>query len=362
MLTCGLVGLPMTGKTTIFNLLTNSKQQTSAYFSGKTEAHRGIAVIPDPRVEFLSRLYRPQRTIFAQLEVIDIAGLVKGASEGMGVGNAFLNAVRPVDALLHIVRTFSSPEVPHPEGSIDPLRDIETINLELWLADLEMIEKRIERIESGKKKTEQMKELAVLKKIQDWLQEEKNVSSLELTPEENSYIKAFSLLTSKPMLLVVNMDDEQLRQGDYPGKKEVEEYAREKKMPLIEICAQTELEINELEKEEQEAFLKELGIKEKGIDAVARAMYQSLGLISFFTVGEDEVRAWTIKKGTSAKTAAGKIHSDLERGFIRAEVVKYDHLKEWGSVQKVKEQGLFRLEGKDYLIEDGDIVTVRFHV
>lgn len=362
MLTCGLVGLPMTGKTTIFNLLTDSRQQTSAFFSGKTEAHRGIAIIPDPRLEFLSHLYRPRRTIFAQLEVVDVAGLVKGASEGMGVGNAFLNSIRPVDALLHIVRAFSSPEVPHPEGSIDPLRDIETINLELWLADLEMIEKRIERIESGKKKAEQLKELAVLQKVQKWLQEEKTVNSLELTPEESQYIKAFSLLTSKPMLLVVNLDDEQLRSGNYPGQEEVKAYAREKKMPLIEICAQTELEINELEKEEQEAFLKELGIQEKGIATIARAMYESLGLISFFTVGEDEVRAWTIKKGTSAKAAAGKIHSDMERGFIRAEVVKYKHLKEWGSMQKVKEKGLFRLEGKDYPIEDGDIVTVRFHV
>lgn len=363
MLSCGLIGLPMVGKTTFFNLLTGLQADTSSFYSGKTDAHRGIVTIPDERLEFLSRLYSPRRTIHAQLEVVDLVGLVKGISEGPGTGNAYLGQVRNVDALIQVVRVFRNPDILHIEGEIDPLRDIETVNLELLLADLDMIKKRIERIEGSKKKTEQQRnELSVLNRILEGLNEEKTVHSLSLSEEERAHFKSFGLLTEKPMILVANLDEEQLRSGSYPQKEDLHRYAREKGMTLLEICAQAEMEISQLNPDDQQDFLKELGISEPGICLLARSIYKQLNLISFFTVGDDEVKAWTIKKGTSARSAAGKIHSDMERGFIRAEVVKFSDLKELGSMSRVKEKGLFRLEGKDYTIMDGDVVTIRFNV
>lgn len=362
LLTCGIIGLPMVGKTTFFNLLTQAKAETSNFYSGRTETNRATARIPDNRIDFLSDLYRPRRTIYAQLEVIDVVGLVRGSSQGQGVGNAFLTAVRNADTLIQVVRVFENPEVPHPENTIDPVRDIETINLELLLADLEMVEKRIQRIEAGKKKTEQLKELEILKKIKVGLEEERSIHNLGLTEEEAFQIRSFAFLTEKPMLLVVNLDEEQLRNSHYPGKSQLEAYALEKGIHVLEACGRAEMEISELSQEDQKTFLEDLGITEPGIHRVAQAMYHNLGLISFLTVGEDEVRAWTIEKNTPAKTAAGKIHSDIERGFIRAEVVKYHDLHELGSMVKVKEKGLFRLEGKDYLVQDGDIINFRFNV
>jgi hypothetical protein len=359
----GLTGLPTSGKTTFFNLLTHSEVQTSAYSSGKAEAHIGIARIPDHRVDFLSEMYKPRKTTYATMELIDLPGLVKGASAGKGVGNQFLESVRKVDALVQIVRAFKNDEVIHVEGSIDPLRDIDTVNLELLLADLGIIETRIERIESSKKINSTMKEeLEVLKKCRDSLEQELPIHTLDLTDEEKEHLKTFNFLSVKPMFLVVNVDEEQLAAGDYPQKEELYSYAKERSIPMIEVCARVEMEIDRLDEEDRELFMEELGIEESGIDRLARATYDYFGLISFLTAGEDEVKAWTIKKGTTAHKAAGKIHSDIERGFIRAEVVKFDDLKACGSMAKVKEKGLFRLEGKEYIVQDGDIVNFRFNV
>lgn len=362
-LTCGLIGLPTVGKTTFFNLLTHQEVATSNFFSGKTEANVGTATIPDQRIDYLSAMFKPKKTTYAQLEVTDVVGLVRGASEGKGAGNAFLSAVRNVDTLIQILRVFDSNDVLHVDGSIDPLRDLETVNLELWLADLEMVEKRIDRIKSGKKITaENQAELKVLEKLRSGLEEEKGINQLELSEEESRLVRSFAFLTEKPMILVVNLDEAQLLSGDYPQKEALQAYASQKGLPVLEICAKTEMEIGQLSDEDQAAFMAELGIAESGMNRLARAMYQSLGLISFLTAGEDEVKAWTINKGIDAKRAAGKIHSDIERGFIRAEVVGFSVLQELGSMSKVKEKGLFRLEGKDYIVQDGDIINFRFNV
>lgn len=359
----GLTGLPTVGKTTFFNLLTHLDLETSTFSSGKTEAHIGTAKIPDDRIDFLSAIYKPKKTTYATLELIDLPGLVRGSSAGMGMGNQFLEAARKVDALVQIVRAFDNENVVHVEGEVNPLRDIDTINAELLLADLGIIETRIERIEVSKKINSIMREeLEVLKKCRDALEEELPIYSLDLTDQEKEHLKTFNFLSVKPMLLVINIDEEQLAGGEYPQKEELYRYSREKGMPIMEICAQVEVEIDRLEEEDKKLFMEETGIGEPGIDRLAKTIYQYFGLISFLTAGEDEVKAWTIKKGTTAHKAAGKIHSDIERGFIRAEVVKYTDLKELGSVQKAKEKGLYRLEGKEYIVQDGDIINFRFNV
>ncbi|BAF59108.1 MAG: redox-regulated ATPase YchF [Pelotomaculum sp.] len=362
-LNCGLIGLPMVGKTTIFNLLTGSRAETSYFYTGKAETNTGVAKVPDRRVDYLSRMYRPRKTTYAQIQFSDVPGLVRGASQGVGIGNQFLSAVRNVDMLAHIVRSFVSKDVPHLDGGIDPMRDIETIDMELLFADMEIIEKRIERIKGGKKiKQENLLELEVLEKCLEALSSEVPVAGLDLTPEEKHVLRNFSFLTEKPMMLVVNIDEEQFKAKSYPGKDELEAYAAEKGLPVLEICGKIEMEIGQLSDEDKELFLADLGITQSGIDRLARASYDYLGLISFLTVGEDEVKAWTIQKGTTARQAAGKVHSDMERGFIRAEVVKFSDLESAGSMAKVREKGLFRLEGKDYIVEDGDIINFRFNV
>jgi GTP-binding protein YchF len=359
----GITGLQTSGKTTFFNLLTHSDIETATYSSGKTDSHIGTARIPDERIDFLSDLYRPQKTTYATMELTDLPGLVKGASVGKGVGNRFLESVRRVDALVQIVRAFKNDDVVHVEGSIDPRRDIDTINLELLLADLGIIEARIERIENSKKINSAVREeLEVLKKCRDGIEKEIPIHSLNLSDLEKEYLKTFNFLSVKPMLLVINIDEEQLSTGQYPQKQQLYQYAGDRGFPIIEVCAQVEVEIDRLGSEDRKLFMEEMGIKESGIDRLARAIYDYFGLISFLTAGTDEVKAWTIKKGTTALKAAGKIHSDIERGFIRAEVVKYQTLKELGSMAKVKEKGLYRLEGKDYIVEDGDIINFRFNV
>lgn len=362
-LNCGLVGLPMVGKTTIFNLLTGSGLETSKFLSGKTETNVGSAKVPDSRVDFLSGLYRPRKTTYAQMQFSDVPGLVRGSSQGKGVGNQFLNTIRNVDMLAHVVRAFTDPDLPHVDGPLDPLRDVETVSMELLFADMEIIEKRIERIKSGKKvKKEHAAELAVLEKCLDALENEISIGRLDLTGEERGILKNFSFLTEKPLLLVVNTDEQQFKAQSYPGRDELSAYAAGRGLPVLEICGWLEMEISLLPDEDREMFLTDLGVTESGIDRLARAAYDYLGLMSFFTVGDDEVKAWTIQRGTDAKRAAGKIHSDLERGFIKAEVVKYRDLEELGSMAKVKEKGLFRLEGKDYIVEDGDVINFRFNV
>lgn len=363
MLTCGIVGLPMTGKTTFFNLVTGSEQETSNFLTGKTETNTAMAKVPDARIDLLSRLYKPKKTIYAQIQFSDVPGLVRGASQGKGVGNRFLDGIRNADLLVHLVRAFANRDVPHVDDSVDPVRDLETVSLELLLADMDLVEKRIKRIEEGKKvKKEQLDELAVLRKCLAALENETSVHQADLTAAERALLVNYSFLTDKPVILVVNIDEEQLRGGDYPGRDRMRELAAAKGIILLEISGQIEMEISRLPDEDRLVFMEDLALAESGIDKLARAAYETLGLISFFTVGEDEVRAWTIPAGLDAKGAAGKIHSDLERGFIRAEVTAYDDLAEAGSMNKVKEKGQARLEGKDYIVKDGDILNVRFNV
>ncbi len=359
----GIVGLPMVGKTTIFNLVTNAGVETSNYLTGKTETNVGMAKVPDKRIDYLSEMFNPRKTIYAQIQFSDVPGLVQGASQGKGVGNRFLDSIRNADLLVHVVRAFENPDVLHAEGGIDPLRDVETINLELLLADLDLVEKRIERIRGGKKiKKEALVELEVLEKLKDALENEVSLRQLDLSENEREILQNYSFFSEKPIILVVNTDEEQFKKGEYPKKKELEAWAEQKETRVIEVSGQTEMEIAQLPEEDREIFMEDLGIEELGIDRLARAAYDRLGLMSFFTVGEDEVRAWTVKKGTVARKAAGKIHNDLERGFIRAEVIHFNDLKECGSMAAAKDKGLVRLEGKDYEVKDGDILNIRFNV
>lgn len=355
-LTCGIIGLPLVGKTTLFNLLTQAEEETSA-FAGRTKTNVRTAVVPDPRLDYLASLYNPRRVTPATIEVIDIPGLTPGS------GAAFLAAVRQVDALVQVVRAFRNDAVVHIEGSIDPLRDIGNLNAELLLADMQMVETRLERIASGKKiKKENLVEQATLKRCLEALEQEKPLLEAGLSEEEWQAVRSLDFLTTKPMIIVVNIDEEQLHKGHFEKEEEVLAYAAEKGIPVIKICAQIEVEIARLEPEERVEFMRELGIEEPGISRLAKAIYRRLGLISFLTVGEDEVKAWTIKAGTNARAAAGKVHSDMERGFIRAEVVSFEDLYRLGDMQKVKEKGLCRLEGKDYIVQDGDIINFRFNV
>lgn len=353
----------MVGKTTIFNLLTGAGLETSNFLTGKTETNVGTAKVPDDRVTYLSNLYQPRKTTYAQIQFSDVPGLVRGSSQGQGVGNQFLNTIRNVDMLAHVVRAFDNADLLHVDGDINPLRDVETISMELLFADMEILEKRIERIKNGKKiKKENLQELEVLKKCLDALENEVSIGRLELTEEERFVLKNFSFLTEKPLLLVVNTDEQQFKSKIYPGRDDLAVYATERGLPVLEICGKIEMEIGMLPEVDKEMFFADLGVTESGIDRLARAAYDYLGLMSFFTVGDDEVKAWTIKKGTDAKRAAGKIHSDLERGFIKAEVVKYRDLADLGSMAKSKEKGLYRLESKEYIVEDGDIINFRFNV
>ncbi|SHF38822.1 hypothetical protein SAMN02745218_02129 [Desulfofundulus australicus DSM 11792] len=363
MLSFGIVGLPMVGKTTIFNLVTESVAQTSNFMTGKTETNVSMARVRDPRVDFLSGLYRPRRTVYAQIQCSDVPGLVRGASEGRGVGNQFLEGIRGVDLLVHVLRAFVNPDVPHVDGEIDPLRDLETVNLELLLADMELLEKRIGRLKSGKKITKEgARELEVLEKCLAALENEVPLHQVELEEEERALLRNYNFLTEKPVILVVNTDEGQFKSRQYPGREALEEAAADRGLKIIEICGQLEMEISQLSPEDRELFLSDLGVGELGSERLVRTAYEELGLISFFTVGEDEVKAWTIRRGTSARKAAGKIHSDMERGFIRAEVVAFEDLYRLGSMARVKEKGLARLEGKDYVVQDGDIINFRFNV
>lgn len=362
-LTSGIIGLPMVGKTTIFNLLTNSNHEISNFLSGKTETLTASAKVPDKRIDFLANMYKPRKITYAQIQFNEVPGLVRGASEGKGVGNQFLSSIRNADLLVHVVRAFQNPNVPHVEDEINPLRDIETIAVEILLADMDLVEKRIQRIESGKKITkENAFELEVLKKCLAALEEELPISQLELSDEEKNTLRNYAFLTEKPMMLVINIDEEQFQAGIYPGKEEVEKYTTKKGIAVVEICGRMEMEISQLPDEDRTLFMEDMGLAEPGIDRLARTVYEYLGLISFLTAGEDEVRAWTIKRNTDAKRAAGKIHSDIERGFIRAEVIAFNDLVAAGSMAKAREKGTLRLEGKEYIVQDGDIINFRFNV
>lgn len=351
----GLIGLPRSGKTTIFNLLTNSHIETSG-FGGKAESRRGLAPVPDNRLNWLKELYHPRKVTPAQLQVVDVPGLAHGESQGP---NRFLNDVRLVDALIHVVRGFQSDLGEEPT----PLRDLEDMELEISLSDLDLVEKRRERITSGKKITkEHQHELELLNLLHGALESGQRLDQLELTEEDRRQISGYQFLTLKPMVWLLNLDDDAFQSGEYPERTAIEAMASAKKIPLVVMAGAMEQEIQDLDEGDRAEFMRDLGIEQTGTERLAEAAYEHLGLMSFLTAGEDEVRAWTILRDTPAKAAAGKIHSDIERGFIRAEVVAFDDLYAAGTMLKAREQGLVRLEGKEYIMQDGDIVNFRFNV
>ncbi|HHV45464.1 MAG TPA: redox-regulated ATPase YchF [Tissierellia bacterium] len=360
----GIVGLPNVGKSTLFNALTSAHAEAQNYPFCTIEPNIGIVTVPDKRIDMLADLIQPEKVTYATVEFVDIAGLVKGASKGEGLGNKFLSHIREVDSIVHVVRCFEDKNITHVEGKIDPLSDIEIINLELMLADLEIIDNRLKKVEKmAKSDKSYVKELELLEALKSAIEEEKPLRSLSFTDEELSLIKSFRLLSLKPVLYVCNISEEDLISGEYNDYvKQVINYAEKEGSEVIAISAKIESEISQLSEEEKKEFLAELGLEESGLEKLIKSSYDLLGLMSFLTAGPKEVRAWTIKKGTKAPQAAGKIHSDMERGFIRAEVINYKDLLDCGGFNKAREKGLVRLEGKDYVMQDGDVVLFRFNV
>ncbi|MDA8335562.1 MAG: DUF933 domain-containing protein [Peptococcaceae bacterium] len=345
-LTAGLVGFTGSGKTTVFNLLTGQTVQVS----DRARTNVGMARVPDPRVDLLSTLFKPRRTVYAQIQFSDVPGLVP---DNRAAAAQFLSGIRDVDLLIYILNSFA-------DDCPDPLRDLTALSVELLLVDMEVVERRLERIRGGKKPTPQLEEeRELLTRCLSWLEQERRLDSLELDPAEKVLLRNFGFLTDKPVMAVVNLDE---AGRSYPNRRELTAYAAAEGIPVVELCGRMEMEINQLAPEDRAAFMADLGIEESGIDRVAREAYRRLGLVSFFTVGEDEVKAWTVQAGTHAVRAAGRIHSDIERGFIRAEVYHYNDLAESGTVAAVREKGRFRLEGKDYPVKDGDIINFRFNV
>lgn len=362
----GIVGLPNVGKSTLFNSLTKAGAEAANYPFCTIEPNVGVVTVPDERVEFLSNLYHSKKTTKAVIEFVDIAGLVKGASKGEGLGNQFLANIREVDAILHVVRCFDDANITHVEDSIDPIRDIETINIELTFADLDVLERRISKVTHGAKNNkDQARELEFLNRLKAYLEDGNLAKNFELQDEdEEVWFKDYNLLTAKPVIYACNVEEDSLGkpEDDNPYVKAVKEYAAKYDSEAFMVCAKIEEEISELDDDEKQEYLDTLGLEESGLDKLIRASYSLLGLISFLTSGEDETRAWTIKRGTKAPQAAGKIHSDFERGFIRAEVVSFRDLKEHGSMLACREKGLVRSEGKEYVVQDGDVILFKFNV
>ena len=357
----GIVGLPNVGKSTLFNAITNAGAECANYPFCTIEPNVGVVPVPDER---LDEIYNPEKITHAIIEFVDIAGLVKGASKGEGLGNKFLSHIREVDSIAQVVRCFENPNVVHVDGNIDPLRDIETINLELIFADIETLDKRLDKAYKNLKADKKVQvEIDVLKKLKTALESGKCARTVELTDEEKELLKDTFLLTMKPTLYIANVSEEQLQDPENDENvKKVIDYAKSEGAEVIPLCIKIEEELASLEDEDKKEMLDALGLAESGLDKVIKSSYNLLGLMSFLTAGEPEVRAWTIKKGTKAPQAAGKIHSDIERGFIRAEIVSYDDLIREGSMNAAKEKGLVRSEGKDYIMKDGDIVLFRFNV
>lgn len=358
----GIVGLPNVGKSTLFNSITNAGAECANYPFCTIEPNVGVVPVPDERLDILGKMYDTEKIVHAIIEFVDIAGLVKGASKGEGLGNKFLSHIRETDSIVEVVRCFDDSNIVHVDGNVNPIRDIETINLELVLADMETVEKRIDRaakLAKGDKKY--LSEEDAFKKVRTVLEAGKPARIAELTDEEKEYIKDAFLLTMKPVLYVANISEEDIgKENEYV--KQVREYAKKENSEVISLCVKIEEELSALEGEEKKEMLEAMGLSESGLDRVIKASYDLLGLMSFLTAGKKEVRAWTIKKGTKAPGAAGKIHTDFERGFIKAEIVSFEDLNRLGSYQKAKEAGLVRLEGKDYVMQNGDVVEFKFNV
>ena len=362
----GIVGLPNVGKSTLFNSLTKAGAESANYPFCTIDPNVGVVTVPDERLKLLGDFYHSKKVTPAVIEFVDIAGLVKGASKGEGLGNQFLANIREVDAIVHVVRCFEDPNVIHVDGSIDPIRDIETINLELVFSDLEILERRIAKVtKTARMDKEAAKELDFLQKIKAHLEDGKLAITMELeTEDEEAWMGTYNLLTWKPVIYAVNVAEDELADdgASNPHVKAVKDYAVQQNSEVFVICAGIEEEISELDDDERKMFLEDLGLTESGLEKLVRASYRLLGLMSFLTSGEDETRAWTIKIGTKAPQAAGKIHTDFERGFIKAEVVNYQDLLDCGSYAGAREKGLVRMEGKEYVVQDGDVILFRFNV
>lgn len=361
----GIVGLPNVGKSTLFNAITNAGAEVANYAFCTIEPNVGVVAVPDYRLDELAKMYSPKKITPAVIEFVDIAGLVKGASKGEGLGNKFLSHIREVDAVIHVVRCFDNDDIMHVSGSVDPKRDIETINLELILSDLEILDRRIDRTAKAAKGDKSLlTELEFLKRLKTELENGVSARAVEADDDEKAILADIGLLSAKPVIYACNMSEDDFASNIENNEryKAVCEIAKAEGAGVLPICAELEAEISSLSKEEKEMFLSDAGIESGGLDMLIQRSYNLLGLISYLTAGEPEVRAWTIKKGTKAPQAAGKIHSDFERGFIRAEVISFDELMACGSMQAAKEKGKIRSEGKDYVMQDGDIVLFRFNV